>query len=134
MNEHPMPGQVLINVEQFTSSGQDTPEYVNESREVVASLEGANAVTSRTEDSLLKMDGRHKPVLDIDFPAKLIESSSEGHFHLYLDKELTWAQYEKLLITLGEIGLVEHGYVEAARRRGYTAVRLPWVRKEQPPQ
>lgn len=75
----------------------------------------------------------HRPVLDIDFPAKLIPSSTEGHFHLYLDKEMTWEQYEKLLLALVEADILEPGYVSASIARGHTCVRLPGVSKERDP-
>lgn len=77
--------------------------------------------------------GWHKPVLDIDFPAQLIPSSTEGHFHLYLDKELPWDKYQRLLTALAEAGVIEVGYANASIARGYTSVRLPWVSKDDDP-
>jgi hypothetical protein len=72
---------------------------------------------------------RHRVVLDLDMPAQLVESTTPGHFHLYIDKELTWAAYLALLFALQKAGIIERGYLRASRARGYTAVRLPWVRK-----
>jgi hypothetical protein len=74
----------------------------------------------------------HKVVLDIDLPAKLIPSSTEGHFHLYIDKEISWGAYVTLLQALAGAGILEQGYVNASLERGLTAVRLPWVRKPEP--
>lgn len=74
----------------------------------------------------------HYPVLDLDFPTALIPSTTPGHFHLYLGRRLTWDNYVKLLTVLGEVGILEEGYVAASLRRGYTAVRLPWISKEAP--
>lgn len=71
----------------------------------------------------------HRPILDIDFPAELIPSSTDGHFHLYLDKPMTWKQYKKLLNVLSEVGVIEHGYARASIDRGYSSTRLPWVKK-----
>ncbi len=71
----------------------------------------------------------HKVVLDIDFPVKAIPSSTEGHYHLYIDKEMKWADYVKLITTMAEVGLLESGYVRASIARGETAVRLPWIKK-----
>lgn len=67
----------------------------------------------------------HLPVLDIDFPAQLIPSATEGHFHLYLDVPLPWANYEKLLRVLGEIGIIQPGYMDASIARKQTFVRPP---------
>lgn len=83
----------------------------------------ANVITSR------RSDGLHAPVLDIDFGARLIPSSTLGHFHLYLDKAMTWSAYRRLLIALGDAEILEPGYVEASLRRGHSAARLPGVRK-----
>jgi hypothetical protein len=75
-------------------------------------------------------DGWHRPVLDIDFPAALIPSSTPGHFHLYLDKKLSTSQYMKLLDALAEAGIIEQGYASVSEARGYTSARLPWVKKK----
>jgi hypothetical protein len=72
----------------------------------------------------------HKPVLDIDVPVEIQPSSTPGHFHLAIDKEMTWQQYERLLDILVEVGIVEPGFAAASISRGYSAVRLPWVKKE----
>ena len=72
----------------------------------------------------------HRPMLDLDFPATLIPSTTEGHFHLYLDKPMTWRKYKRLLRALGEAGIIEHGYMQASLERGYSSLRLPWVKKE----
>lgn len=97
-------------------------------RTVVDDLDAANVITS-------KVVGRssHKILLDLDVPAKLIPSSTPGHSHLYIDRELTWEAYGKLLHALAEAGVIERGYVGASGERGYTALRLPWIRKEPQP-
>ena len=73
---------------------------------------------------LAKNLGMHKPVIDIDHPCRLVESSP-GKFHLYIDKEVAWVRYQSLLQSLVEAGIVEPGYEEASLARGYTAVRHP---------
>lgn len=80
--------------------------------------------------SSLCRDGLHAPVLDIDFPAQLVPSSTEGHFHLYLDKKMDWKSYKKLLKALYKAGIIEKEYYKAMKRRGSTMVRLPGVAKE----
>lgn len=79
----------------------------------------------------LNADGKHRPLLDIDFPAAVIPSSTEGHCHLYIDKELEWKDYKKLLNVLADLGIIEHGYRGASLARGYSALRLPWIKKDE---
>lgn len=92
---------------------------------VVTDLERANIITSEVAGS----PGRHKVVLDVDMPVHIEPSSTEGHFHLFIDKELTWDEYSRLLWVMADVGLLEEGYVSASDARRYTAVRLPWVKK-----
>lgn len=73
--------------------------------------------------------GMHGPAIDIDVPIRAVESSTPGHFHLYIDVPMTWARYEKLLQALVDAGLVESGYLKVSLFRGGTHLRLPWVRK-----
>lgn len=82
--------------------------------------------------SSLCRDGMHRPVIDLDVSAKLVASSTPGHGHLYIDAPLTWPQYLRLLDVLAEVGLVEAGYVSAARTREATFVRPEWVKKPVP--
>lgn len=79
----------------------------------------------------LNANGKHRPLLDIDFPAAVIPSSTEGHCHLYIDKELEWKDYQKLLNVLADLGIIEHGYRGASLARGYSALRLPWIKKDE---
>ena len=79
----------------------------------------------------LNANGKHRPMLDIDFPAAVIPSSTEGHCHLYIDKELEWKDYKKLLNLLADLGIIEHGYRGASLARGYSALRLPWIKKDE---
>lgn len=74
-------------------------------------------------------DGMHRPVLDIDFPVHVVPSSTPGHFHLYLDKQMPKSDYMGLLSALAEAGIIESGYAGVSQARGYTSVRLPWVKK-----
>lgn len=75
-------------------------------------------------------NGMHAPCIDIDYEAHLVPSATPGHYHLYLDKELTWEQYSRVLRVMAEVGLIESGYYEASRRRGASFVRLPHVLKK----
>ena len=73
--------------------------------------------------------GHLLPVLDLDVPAVLIPSSTDGHWHLYLDVQVPDAAYWPMLEALATAGVLEGGYVRASKARGYTSVRLPWVKK-----
>ena len=59
--------------------------------------------------SSLGEDGYHYPVLDFDFPCRLVPSRTEGCYHLYIDKNLTVAEYEHLLRGLHKAKLIEDG-------------------------
>lgn len=72
----------------------------------------------------------HWPVLDLDMSCHLIPSSTEGHFHLVIEKPMKWDHYEELLRTMNDFGLLETGYVDVARKRKYTTIRRPGVTKE----
>lgn len=119
--KHPFPGNVLMRVDKMD-------EYDDETRTPVEDTADANVVSSHFGG--VRSDF-HRPVLDIDFPAALVPSTTPGHFHLYLDRALSWEDYEKLLRVLGEVGILEPGYVNVSIERKHTAVRVPWIRKGQ---
>jgi len=87
-----------------------------------------NVITSAINDPFF-VEPMHNVVIDLDLPAALLPSSTPGHFHLFIDKPMTWPVYATLLEALSAAGLVEHGYVSASLTRQHTAVRLPWIRK-----
>lgn len=121
-HELPLDGQVLQTV-----TNLDTYDVVS-GRYDTSDPEAAQVITSRTAADHRK----HKVIIDLDMPAQLIPSSTEGHFHLYIDHEMDWTAYAKLLTALGEAGILEPGYVRASLERELTAVRLPWVKKPEP--
>lgn len=87
--------------------------------------EDATIVSSEVADR----PGFHTIMLDIDMTARLVESSTPGHFHLYIDRLLTWWQYRRLLRLLWKIGVIEKGFYKASLRRKATNLRPPWVEK-----
>jgi len=122
----PLEGQtyrIVPDIDQVDSSKGD-PTYAIPTDD----LEEATVITSRVAGE----GDLHKVVLDIDLPAQLIPSSTPGHFHLYIDKEIPWREYRHLLHALANAGVIEEGYAGASTARGYTAARLPWVRKPEP--
>ena len=119
----------------FRAEGDiDYTEAAQELPDVADNINDAQVITSRVEFPENSPElNMHRPILDIDFPAQLIPSSTEGHFHLYLDKPMPWSTYKKLLRALAEAGIIEGGYARASEARKYTAVRLPWVHKDDAP-
>lgn len=103
------------------------PESYTPGHELTNNINEAHVITSTSSSA-----GMHRPILDIDFPSALIPSTTPGHFHLYLDKEMPWDAYEELLQALGKAGILESGYVAASIARDYTSVRLPWIKKKAP--
>lgn len=75
----------------------------------------------------------HAPVLDIDYEISVMPSTTPGHYHLYIEKPLTWHDYQYLLLVLAKLGLIEKGFASASIARGFTSIRLPWERKETDP-
>lgn len=88
----------------------------------------ANIVSSNSTEHT----GKHMVVLDIDHLAYLVKSSTPGHFHLYIDVPdgIEWGKYLTMLHAMASAGVIEPGYANAAEARGFSAVRLPWIKKE----
>lgn len=100
-----------------TGRGYSTLENDGEVR-VVPEPE-ANLVSSLCEDLT-----HHMPVLDIDrIPCRLVESSTPGNYHLYIDKPMTWSAYLGLLTALNRVGIIEDGYLASSKARGWSALR-----------
>lgn len=144
MNRLPLKGQRLAWVD-FNRGGYTEEEEADGRVVLDAPLEEANVMTSLVD--LADVTGApmvgarrtvdrsdvvlHRPVIDIDHRVSVVESSTAGHSHLFVDLMMPWDDVVKLLEVMAEIGLVEPGYVNASKARGYTAVRLPWVSKNQ---
>lgn len=94
------------------------------SGEAVREPKDADVITSEIIGSSL-----HAPVIDLDLPVALVPSSTLGHYHLYIDKPMTYRQMMKLLKVMRDVGIVEDGYYRATKKRGRASVRLPWIKK-----
>jgi hypothetical protein len=90
----------------------------------------ANVDNATVVSSILKGTQLHAPVLDLDVPVTLVPSSTPGHSHLYIDVPMSRKDMERILRALAKAGVVEPAYYEMSKRRGYTCVRLPWIKKE----
>lgn len=111
----------------------DIPVDLIDDAEVISSLhrESVQPDVRRFFD-----DGsRHDVVLDIDVPAMLIPSTTEGHSHLIVRLPNGGAKiddYQQFLWSAAKIGLIEEGYAKVSCKRDRTDVRLPWIRKGGP--
>jgi hypothetical protein len=142
----PFEDNELYQIKRWNSDSTEPTPQTDAECVLVDSLDQANVVTSRQrkssfhfnfdakegEDPFTDRGQLHTPVLDIDIPATLIPSSTPGKNHLYFNCPMSWDQYTKLLDVMAEVGILEPGYVSASKKRGFTAVRLPWIRKPVP--
>jgi hypothetical protein len=70
----------------------------------------------------------HAPILDLDGEHIYVESTTEGHAHLYLPPMPRWRMF-LMLWGLRVAGVIEQGNFWWSLRRGGTFVRLPGVPK-----
>ncbi len=73
----------------------------------------------------------HYPVIDLDVPCNLVPASRLGHTHLYINHPIPQEGLFEIMEVLAKWGIVETGYAAACKARGYSAVRLPWVKKDE---
>ena len=126
----PLEGQVLA----FVDFDAEPPEEGYTRPSEIADLDQANLITSKLavqpNYAFENPDAQwHKPVLDIDLPITVLPSSTPGHHHLFIDAGITWDEYIELLELLARLNIIEQGYLFASKERGYTCVRLPWIKK-----
>ena len=69
------------------------------------------------------------PTFVFDCPAHLITSSTAGHHHLYLGREINWFRFDQLLGLMDESGMINHGYYTMAHERGMAILRMPGIYK-----
>lgn len=106
-------------------------QMFNAAGEIVEGVNGspvfANSVSSRTNTPVeleSSNAGMHMPAIDIDLPIKVVPSKTDGHFHLYIEKEMDWVHYLILLLAFAECGIVEPGYVSVCMQRRASFLRL----------
>lgn len=81
--------------------------------------EAANLISSKLEGQ----PGMHGFCIDIDLPCLLVESRTPGHYHLYIDRVLSWDEYVPLLKALSAAKIIEPGYADASIANGATQLR-----------
>lgn len=94
-------------------------------RKPVKTESASNLVSSLTDE------GMHAPALDIDLPCRLVESSTKGHYHLFIDKAITWVAYKEVLQALAKAGILEEGFVRSSIDQGGSFLRTKKVKPEQ---
>ena len=98
-------------------------DLINQRTEV---MDGSGNLLS---SELKHMRGFHAPTLDIDMYCALHGSTTPGHFHLYIDKPMSWVDYVKLLTTLRDVGIIQPGYCDLSLARGASYLRKPGIVK-----
>jgi len=73
--------------------------------------------------------GTHMPAIDLDMPASLVPSSTEGHSHLFIDVEMSWRKYRGVLRALYRAGVIERGFYKASLARRRTQLRTEIFKK-----
>jgi hypothetical protein len=63
-------------------------------------------------------------------PFMLVPSTTPGHWHLYVDKAMTWDEYSELLEEMVDHRIVSADYYDASVVRRMTRLRKPGVRKD----
>jgi len=86
-------------------------------------LAGPRQVGDIVQDTLQEAYGH--PV-----DAKWKASTTEGHYHVYVEHPIEWVPYSELLRKLSLYQIVEEGYWRASMKRKGSYVRLPGVKKE----
>lgn len=129
MTDHTLPSNARRTLHKVDLTRDGEYKGGTEGREVVTDLSEANVVSSLAPDFPTVVSPWHRPVLDLDIPAFLVPSSTPGHSHLYIDHEVPDDVFWRLCDALAEAGILQEGYVSASKSRGYTSVRLPWIKK-----
>jgi len=104
--------------------------------EETTSLNDAEIIASEPRatsfDKAFGLTPKHMVMFDCDVPVMVIPSSTPGHSHIYFPNNyVAKDQLFNLLDAMADCGIVEPGYAAASKARGFTSLRLPWVRKQQ---
>lgn len=120
----------MRHVEHWTTDSADVEALIGQDSPPISDLDAANIVTSETAEEKNLFGEHHLITIDLDVDHVYIPSTTPGHGHLLVNHPIAWEKYSRLLLLLLELGVLEEGYVDATLRRGYSAVRVPWIMKE----
>lgn len=135
--------RLISNLKTYKVDDLGSGDYADVSDREPASVVEANVVSSLRVDKSEAVPGsdewwgtdpsepQHALLLDLDVPAYLVPSSTPGHSHLYVDVHIPQGKYMALLKALADAGVIEVGYQLASETRGATALRLPWIKKDE---
>ena len=122
-------GQRLAKVE-FKHSSDDIVSIQNVLEDNVE-FEDATAVSSLITGGWMKDKGMHHPCLDIDIPHVYVPSTNPDHGHLILTGiTMDTEKYLKFLQVLADYGILEQGFVNVAKHRKQSWLRMPWITKQ----
>ena len=91
---------------------------------------GEEAATPNLVSSITD-DGKQLPIIDLDFNHSHVESSSDGHSHLYLNVPISKARWTCLMWGLYLSKQIELGFFVWSLRRGGNFVRIPGTKKQE---
>ena len=74
---------------------------------------------------IIQPDGGLTSILEVEFPIQLIPSTTPRHYHLYLDRKISWEQYMLVLKSAYETGIINRGFYEMSIKNGQSMVLLP---------
>jgi hypothetical protein len=83
----------------------------------------ANLISSK------KPNGRHNLLLDLDMHNYVVDSSTAGHRHLYLDTDLELDELKEIIDVLAKHGIIQQGIKNQLDERGFLSLRPPGVVK-----
>ena len=92
------------------------------------SSNGAESESSQDEKLLVGsrlISYDHLPVLDVDFPAILLEAGKKGHYSLYFDHTITWGAYRRVMKSMVGAGLIDRDFYRETLKNGQAFVPLP---------
>ncbi|KKR09437.1 MAG: hypothetical protein UT43_C0009G0009 [Parcubacteria group bacterium GW2011_GWC1_39_29] len=74
---------------------------------------------------IIQPDSGLTSILEVEFPIQLIPSTTPRHYHLYLDRKISWEQYMLVLKSAYETGIINRGFYEMSIKNGQSMVLLP---------
>lgn len=83
----------------------------------------ANLISSK------KINGAHALLLDLDSRSYVVDSTTSGHKHLYIDADLDLEALKEIVDVLAKHGIVEEGIQNQLARRGFLSLRPPGDKK-----